>query len=86
MDLSNLFVVKTPREETSVLIRLGRVMHYALSAIGWICITGAGIITLDFWREFGHPPAFLSGELVFVLAGTLSIMSGRGIRYVLSGE
>jgi hypothetical protein len=82
MDLSNLFVVKTPKEETSVLIRLGRVTHYALSAIGWIWIAAAVYYTI----EYGRLPATLSDEVVFLLIGGVFIMIGRGIRYIFGGE
>lgn len=82
MDLLNLFVVRTPKEETSVLIRLGRVTHHALSAIGWIWIAAAVYYTI----EYGRLPTTLSDEVVFLLIGGVFIMIGRGIRYIFGGE
>jgi uncharacterized membrane protein YczE len=86
MDLSNLFMVKTPKDDTTVLIRLGRITHYTLSTLGLFVLVFAIGITVSFWNEFGHPPAFFSGELVFALLGVFNVLLGRGIRYVLSGE
>ena len=82
MNLSNLFVVKAPKEETSILIRLGRVTHYALSAIGLIWISAAIYYTI----EYGRLPTTLSDEVAFLLIGGVFIMIGRGIRYIFSGE
>lgn len=82
MDLSNLFVVKSPKKETSVLIRLGRVMHYALSLIGWIWISAAIYYTID----NGRIPNTFSDEVAFVMIGAFCMLVGRGMRYVLSGE
>jgi len=69
------------RDETNVLIRLGRVLHWLATGIGLLPIAFLAYGSL----AWGPPPG--PGEYVPLIGiGAIFLILGRGLRYILSNE
>ena len=67
--------------ETTIAIRLGRVLHWAALVFAGVLWLGEFIgVVFGFWSD-SH---FLIG--VVVLGGIVVFLIGRGLRYVLANE
>jgi hypothetical protein len=84
------------RDETSAMIRLGRVAHWFFGAIGWLAvIAGFAIylITLQqnwAWVDDGttyyQPQVAWQAVFLGIAVGLAFLAVGRGLRYIFANE
>ena len=66
------------RDETTLLVRAGRVVHWCAFGVGVFLFVGSGV-AYAIQPEYG--PSFSA-----IIAGFACVFGGRGIRYVLANE
>lgn len=82
----NWFWPQEPREESSVVVRFGRVLHWVGVTIAAMLLLGLaiGIVIMIFTGE-GIEWPLIASAFVLPLAAASALL-GRGLRYILANE